>query len=275
MTEMATFESTLPKEEQILRQLPRYLYLTTKHMIKLGIATSGNNVNPHLKSLRDSRRNLIGYLEGDGNQKEYFYYLTKRGEDFIINNLDIPSHKIKRPVGRNSQLKLDHTHRFHFINCMIDLYNAMDANEFEMELCDYYYEYEGRASKAKVKLKRGDIVPDCIFAMTKAKDQKLYRYMYCLEYERKPQIKEIKAKLDLYLQAFKEKQPMTKYNYPNMMRVLYVFDTEKKMQSVIQRIKEDPRFNGAAAYFLFKYAEQTVDFFNGWTTFDDKVVRMF
>lgn len=253
-------------ELKILEALARYNYLTTSHMVKrLGFCKHGSYLNKFLNHLKERR--LIYVVEAP-SQKEYFYCLTPRGVKVLMANHDWDDVDIKRPKGRPPGIKTDHNHRYHFTNCLIDLYKASQEHGFYIHWCDLYTEKIGKVqSKARINLGDGRYIEaDAIFLLDVGGDEKLF----ILEYEKKPDISRIYEKMIKYRRMIYRKEPtetlraqkkMTEKKSP---RILYVFEDEQKMMSVRQRMIDSKMFNDIRRWFLFKTKEETANFVPGW-----------
>ncbi len=262
------------KHENILLALAWFQMLTYEHMIELLIDKHKPNLAKSLKPLRESRGNLVdstyvvdAHDDKIGIKKEVMFYLTDKGVKFLVDNYEYPDDKIKYPKGKNVLLTSDTHHRKRFLSCAIQLFRAAKIGQVKWH--DFYFEYENRRRKTRIDLDKGYIEADMFFLLEVEKP-----YLFGLEYERKPDIKRICDKIYNYVKAIAQGQPTTylvsqgKMKYQRDMAVLYIFEDEKKMHSVIDRLAPDPVFQPYEDYFFFKTFEEIMqgDFFNNWLT---------
>lgn len=262
------------KHENILLALAWFQMLTYEHMIQLGLDKHKPNLFKYLKPLRESRGNLVDAVyvidahdNKTGIKKEVMFYLTERGVRFLVDEFEYPEDKIKYPKGRNILLTSDTHHRKQFLSCVIQLFRA--AKKGQVLWHDFYFEYEKRRRKTRIDLDKGYIEADMFFVLELEK-----HYLFGLEYERKPDIKRICEKIYNYVKAIAQGQPTTylvsqgKMRFQRDMGVLYIFEDENKMRSVIERLSPDPIFKPYHDHFFFKSYEEIMqgDFFSNWLT---------
>lgn len=246
------------KHEEIMILLARYQMLTYQHLIDLGIDKHKSNLYKYLKPLRQTRSNLVDsmyitddHAGRDNIKKEVMFYLTPKGVKFLVDELEMKEELIKYPKGKRFLLTTDTHHRKQFISCAIKAFE-----DCEILWHDFYYEQDNRRRKTRIDLDKGYIESDMLFLAHKNKP-----YLYAMEYERKPDIKRIVEKLEQYMYAIAQGQPATylvaqgKMQKPRDIAVLYIFEDEKKMHSVIDRLKQNPSIDKFKNNFFFKSFE--------------------
>ena len=207
------FEIITEKQQAILLALAKYKFLTTSQMVSLGIDKHTQNLNGNLVKLKERKKKLIRHINF-GMGREYFYYLTPKGKQILVDHLYLSEDEIKAPVGRSSFFSTDYKHRKGCINCLIELNKSAEKEGFEIGFCDLYFEKFGNnrkdknlQSKARIDLTNRHIEADAIF-MTSRNGE---RYLYVLEYERKRDSKYIYKKCRDYLEALTIGEPSLKY----------------------------------------------------------------
>ena len=262
------------KHEHILLALAQYQMLTYKHLIQLGLGKHKPNLFKYLKLLRESRRKLVDSIyiidaheNKVGIKKEVMFYLTKRGVRFLVDQIGYPEDKIKYPKGKITLLTSDTHHRKRLLSCAIELFK--NAKKEEIIWHDFYFEYDNKRRKARINLDERYIETDMLFLLEIQK-----QYLFGLEYERKPDINRICDKIYTYVKAIAQGQPTIHLVSQKKMvshrdiAVLYVFEDEKKMYSVIDRLVSDFVFEQYNNHFFFKPFEEIIkgSFFENWLT---------
>ncbi|KAA3636348.1 MAG: hypothetical protein DWQ02_08385 [Bacteroidetes bacterium] len=271
------------KQELILLALARFQMLTYDHIKQLYIDKHSSNIHKALRPLRETRRKLVDAVyivdahdNKVGIKKELMFYLTEKGANFLIDELEYPPEKIKRPKGRIDLLTSDSHHRKQMISCVIELFASAEKKQILWH--DFYFEKNRNRRKTRIDLDKGYIEADMFFLLEREKN-----YLFGLEYERKPDVKRIVDKIYKYVHAIAQGQPTTylvsqgKMKFQRDMAVLYIFEDQVRMESVIDRLATDPIFKKYENYFFFKSYDEVRrgDFFEGWLNVYKQRVSMF
>ena len=262
-----------PKQQEILMALARFKFLTTSQMVRLGIDKHSQNLNGNLVKLRERKRKLINHINF-GMGKEYFYFLTQKGKQLLVDHLYLSPDEIKAPIGRTSFFSTDYNHRKSCISCIIEMMNSASQEGFEIEFCDWYFEKTGNnrrdknlQSKSRIELTNRYIEADAIFMTSRANE----KFLYVFEYERKRDSRYIYKKCRDYLEALTIGEPSIKYGFNKGCRVLYVFETPAIMKAVISRIQQDNDFRAFHKHFLFKHFKELESaFFSDWLSINNE-----
>ncbi len=280
-------------EEQILKQLAHYKYMTLSQLVKTG--TGGKSyVSTRLKQLRDA--GMVGvsqyggvYRSGGGGRAENINYLLPRGAKLLAENtegLDIAA--IHFPKNIDGMFRNDYFHRISTVNSQIAFELWAKSKGFEVLFFDTYFHKVGSAKTAKddnplksitrVTFDDGSFIePDASF---------LYQtperlYLMALEVHNGKDVTRLVTQLKrlslavskgMITALYKER-----YGVKTSPRILCTLETAGMLQLVQKRMGADPFFNPdwMQKAFLFKVAEQAWDdFANGWQNYKGAVFNL-
>jgi len=266
------------KENQILaiKLLAIYKYLTSSQLVKMGVFKRRSYLTNALKILLDSKQPLIAKHDFNpmNGKLESFYYLTKYGAKFLMEELDYLEKDIKVPRGLLKVYLKDYFHRKATIDFNIYLQQWLSKENGKMVLVNYYFDKIGNnkgdnksnyvTASNKIILKDGtSFSPDInsVFAI----DGK--EYIILLEQHNGKDAKRLYEQLLIHINAIVEKVVSNKYNYKNKAhKVVVVCEFESVKTSVIKNLQNLNGIEHYTNFFIFKSnTELKEDFYNNWT----------
>ena len=267
-------------ELKIIEALARYKFLTVSQLDFLNILKNKVGLYSRLRQLRAGKKpfiknNVFGIMAGKGRLED-FYFLDKKGKDFLIENLDYSENRIKIPKGTSSLFQRDYFHRKKTIDFFLYLDRFLLDNQSHIIFLNYYFDKQGdnRTKKnlsAKNKIEVGEtggfFIPDII---TKIK-YKNNPYLLFFEQHNGKDTKKLMKQLFYHLLALEEGTGALKYDMQKSHRVLIVFEFEGILKATIERLSKIEDFKGFEKFFFFKTEEELKkDFFNGWLNLDNQ-----
>ncbi|CAA6810859.1 MAG: Unknown protein [uncultured Campylobacterales bacterium] len=261
-------------ELRILESLARYKYLTTSQLDLLNILKNKMGLYQRLRELRAGKKPLIannsfGIMPGKGKLED-FYYLTSKGQDFLIENLEYNEQKIKAPKGTSSLFARDYFHRKETINFYIYFDKWINKNDGDILFLDYYFDKIGdNRSKKNLRAKNkidieqtgGYIIPDIVTKFTYKNEP----YLFFIEQHNGKDTKKLLKQLYFHLLALEEGKGAEKYQMQKNHRVAVIFEFESILKATLERIQNINEFKGFEKFFIFKTNESlNKSFFNDW-----------
>lgn len=274
------------KENQItaIKWLADMKYLTSSQFVKMGLYKKRGYLTNSLKELLDTKKTLVQKhdFEPMYGKLESFYYLTKYGRNFLINELEYAENQIKAPSGYNSISLKDYFHRKFTIDFHIYLKRWIDDNGGKILFLDYYFDKSGNnrsrdKSKHVTALNRIELdsnnsfIPD-INTMLELEDNK---HLLLFEQHNGKDSKRLFEQLRVHMMAISKNVVSDKYHFQNNPhRVAVVCEFESVKKSVIKRLQKGKNIEYYNNLFLFKTnAELEEDFYNNWTLISDEQVN--
>ena len=268
----------------VLEALARYKFLTMSQMLSLDIGTTQYQyLAKQTKSLRDRGKPLIGCHNFHTPQPrkgrvESMYYLTKRGREALVFELDMEQEKIKMPIG-NSVAYKDYLHRRYTIDYQIALDKWANANGIEVPYFDTYFDKIGNnrvlknlRAKTRVTLSETEyFIPDGMCFLKKDGDRRLH----LMEMYNGKDTGRVVKQLHKHAQAlsFKCTHRQFNINTDRSYTIVLVFQYESIMRATIQRIQEEGAFLHIAKYFLCKTIEEVNENkFDNWIDLHGEIV---
>ena len=256
------------KQENILRALANYKFLTYSQMIKLGIGKYSSNLSTEVKSLSDRRVPFVKKIPHRVTAQAKFF-LTAKGKDLLVNQFGLMEENIQYPKGTITTDTQDEKHRTSIIDFHIELDLSCKANSTVLVFCDRYFDKVGnnrinKNLKSKTSVlysEKRSIIPDMVFKLETSKQQELY----LLELENGKDTKKAVDKCTRHGKALLNGYVNKKYNFQSGYRVLWIFEFESIMNATIDRLRKDVFFNSLDEYFLFKPIDDVEDsFIDNW-----------
>ena len=267
-------------ELKIIEALARYKFLTVSQLDFLNILKNKMGLYQRLRELRSGKKpfiknNVFGIMAGKGRLED-FYFLEKRGKDFLIEDLDYKEENIKIPKGTSSLFLRDYFHRMETINFYLYLDRFLLQNESHIIFLDYYFDKIGNnRSKKNLRAKNkidieetgGYIIPDIVTKFRYKKEP----YLFFFEQHNGKDTKKLLKQLYYHLLAIEQGAGAEKYQMKKSHRVAVVFEFEGILKATLKRIEKIAEFEGFEKFFIFKTNEELKkDFFNGWVTLNNK-----
>lgn len=265
----------------ILRQLATYRYLTTNHMLRLGISNSRRYLYKLLKNLTSSKKNPVGILDFGAiptiGRLHNMYYLTEFGAS-LLEDAGLEPETIKWP----SKVRIFGHDYFHRINCIdfqINLNLWAKTNNAKINYFDTYYDYgklgtDGRAHpRTRIAWETGQIIPDAVFSFT-PEDGK--ERMCIFEMHNGVSAGRLIKQLKIYKKALSGRTAETIYNFAKNARLLLVFDEPKCLTRVQQLAIKNAAIEGREKQVFLKHLVKDQNTFSQeWKTLHDSEVNLF
>lgn len=271
-------------ELKILESLAKYKYLTTSQMHYLKILKNKEGLYQRLRKLRAGKKpliknNIFGVVAGKGRLED-FYFLTKYGVNFLIDNLIMEPNEIKAPKGTSTLFARDYFHRLETIN--FNIYFNEWVNKYEtlnIIFLDYYFDKVGNnrsqknlRAKNKIDIEQtgGYIIPDIVLKFTHKKEP----YLFFIEQHNGKDTKKLLKQLYYHLLALEEGTGAEKYKMNKNHRVAILFEHQGILKATIERLQQIEDFREFEKFFIFKTNKDlALNFYENWLTFTGKKVN--
>lgn len=274
------------KESQLMaiELLARYKYLTSSQFVKMGVYKKRGYLTNSLKVLIDMKRSLIAKHDFNpiSGKLESFYYLTKFGKNFLIDELEYTETQIKAPRGLKPIYLKDYYHRKLTIDFHIYLQQWLELNNGRMHFFNYYFDKSGNNRSSdkskhvsafnKIQLdKTNSFIPD-VNTMFSLDGQ---RHLYLFEQHNGKDAKRLFEQLYVHILAISKGIVSEKYNYGKRShKVAVVCEERSVIYSVLQRLQKVSGIEQYNNLFIFKTnTELEEDFYNDWTLISGEVVN--
>jgi len=269
-------------ESQItaIEYLANFKYLTSSQFVKMGLYKKRGYLTNSLKVLIDMKKPLLAKHDFNPikGKLESFYYLTKYGKNFLMDELDYREFQIKVPRGLSPIYLKDYHHRKLTIDFHIYLRMWLKSNNSNVGFFNYYFDKSGNnRSNDKSKYvtalnkiildKNTSFIPDVntMFSV----DNK--EYLYVFEQHNGKDTKRLFEQLYVHIVAIANESVSKKYNIKKAHRVVVVCEHESVKNSVIQRLQKESGIEHYYNFFIFKTnAELEEDFYHNWTLISGK-----
>jgi len=253
-----------------IEALAHYKFMTFQQMVKVGVATHASNLSEPISDLIESNTPLIKRYRRSVTD-QYVHYLTKRGAMYLVRHHKYNLENIKFPIGKIKKSTQDARHRIATIDFEIELCNACKHANFDLLLCDRYFDTVGnnrrdrdlKSLTAFLYNNRQSVKADLIFKIDVGDNQE---ELYTLEIERGEDTKKAIDKIIPHHAALLKGSLNYKMNHLKGYRSLWVFQYEATMISTITRLQKDDTLMQCKDYFLFKTLDSisTDNFWSGW-----------
>lgn len=280
-------------DENILRLLGHYKYMTLAHLVKAG-SGGKSYTSTRVKKLREG--GLIGvsqyggvYKSGGGGRAENINYLLPRGAKLLAENNGMGLEQIHYPKNIDGIFRNDYFHRISTVSTQISFELWAKRLDYEVLFFETYFHKVGSAKTAKddnplrsitrVSFADGSFIePDAIFAVDKG-DKKLF---FCLEVHNGVDVSRLVEQMKRISRAvakgFITDLYKEKYWLAQTPRILCTVETENMLSLVLKRIRADTFFTPAwmRDVFLFNVADKVwEDFDNAWQSIEGKSFNLF
>ncbi|MES2387888.1 MAG: hypothetical protein V4543_07785 [Bacteroidota bacterium] len=277
-----------PSQQLVLEALTKCKFLTTGHMMDLGIKSDRANLNRELKAMRLWPKPPIAHINFGSHPSEgkleSVHYLTEYGERLLIEGIELEKKDIKRPVGKSSLFFKDYNHRRNTIDIHIALLKEQQAGTGEIVFFDTYFDQEGNnrrdasaRSKTKIDLEDGShLIADAVTLWRGESGSKLF----AIEMYNGKDTSRVEKQLYQHLVALSEgilaENVSRDHKHNTGYRVLCVFEFIPQLQVAWQRLLANPDYEDAKGYFLAKPLEflKKQPFPEGWLDLDGNEVSL-
>lgn len=220
---------------KILVALGRFEYLTVPQLVRLGISPSPTYLQKRIKRLVETRKPFIGALDFGAvpskGRLPRMLHLTPLGAE-VLQDYKTPENNLRYPV-KARLFSHDFFHRIHTIDVLIGAELWCEKNGHSLTEHHYYFG-RGRIGKHGRPLaathvswvnpdsrKLENLVPDAVFKV-QGNDGK--ERLFVLELTNGSKWQKDKGKLTAYAAASKELAIEDAFSYPNLARVLFVYE---------------------------------------------------
>lgn len=270
-------------ESQIvaIELLATYKYLTSSQFVNMGIFKKRGYLTNSLKTLLESTKPLLAKHDFSpmSGKLESFYFLTKYGKSFLMNEMGYLESQIKIPRGMHPIYLKDYYHRKSTIDFHVYFRQWIESNSGEIHFFNYYFDKAGNnksidkseyvASLNKVQLDKANaFIPDAniMFSMDGQK------HFYLFELHNGKDVKRLFEQLYIHILAISKRVVSEKYKLQSSHKVVVVCEFESVKNSVIQRLWKEENISHYINCFLFKTKDELEkDFFSDWTLVNGKL----
>lgn len=257
-----------PSQYNILEALGRYMFLTVDLIDRLQIFKNKVSIYRALKPLKEGKRPLI-IAQNFGihpikGQIPSLLYLSKYGKSLLSEN-GIQEYKIKIPLGKTF-VSTDYYHRVSNIATFIYMDQYIKSQNGHIVFLDYYFsKSKDKKAKNRIELENGQyIIPDIVTKFSIAQKE----YLYLIEVHNGKDSNKAFTQCLQHIKAIDLASPKEKYNHPKNNRVVFIFEYESCLESVLNKMNTT---NGLKKYlnlFLFNTIDGIKNDFNHWRKFD-------
>lgn len=255
--------------------LATFKYLTSSQFVKMGLYKKRGYLTNSLKVLMAMKKPLIAKHDFNplNGKLESFYYLTKYGKKFLMDEYDYADFQIKAPSGLSPIYLKDYFHRKFTIDFHIYLNTWLESNDGKLIFFNYYFDKLGNnrsndKSKYVTALNKiilentNSFIPD-VNTMFSLNDKE---HLYLFEQHNGKDTKRLFEQLYVHIIAISKGVVSEKYNIKKSHTVVVVCEYESVKSSVIQRLQKEAGIEYYNNFFLFKTnAELEEDFYHNWT----------
>jgi hypothetical protein len=267
---------------EAIKLLSIFKYLTSSQFVKLGVFKKRAYLTNSLKILLDRKNPLISKHDFNpvNGKLESFYYLTKYGKKYLVNELEYVESKIKVPLGVNQIYIKDYFHRKYTIDFHLAFRQWIESRKGKVEFLNYYFDKAGNnrsknkndyvtaLNKIQVDKVRS-FIPD-INAIFVHNDTK---YLFLFEQHNGKDVKRLSDQLHVHLLAIFQDIVSKKFKFNKSNRVAVVCEEKNVKDSIIKRLQNTDDFKNFYNHFIFKTIDELKeDFFNNWTLINGEQV---
>ena len=272
-------------ENQIkaIELLSIFKYLSSSQFVKMGVFKKRSYLTNSLKILLDTKNPLISKHDFNpiNGKLESFYYLTKYGKRFLINECEYDETQIKVPSGVNQIYLKDYFHRKYTIDFHIAFRQWVESQEGQVDFLNYYFDKVGNNRSGndyvtalnKIQLDESiSFIPD-INAKFTINDKK---YLFLLEQHNGNDSKRLFEQLYVHIHAILKQAVSLKYDYKKPYKVVIVCEERSVKDSVIKRLAKVQGIEHYNNFFIFKTNDELEeDFYTNWTLINREKTNFF
>jgi len=275
-------------ENQIvaLQWLAKYKYLTSSQFVKMGLYKRRGYLTNILKNIIDQKKPLIAKHNFNplNGKLESFYYLTKYGKKFLMEELEYKEAEIKAPKSLVPVYLKDYFHRKFTIDFYIQFNSWLDSNNGTLIFLNYYFDKSGNnrtndATKHVTALNKIELDHHQLYLIPDINAQfhlNGKEHLFLFEQHNGDDTKRLFEQLHIHIQAIYEKAVSKKHHFKKAYKVVVVCEKESVKISVIQRLQKLKGIENYNNFFYFKTnAELEEDFYSKWTLISGEQVNFF
>ena len=272
-------------ENQIkaIKLLSIFKYLSSSQFVKMGVFKKRSYLTNSLKILLDTKNPLISKHDFNpiNGKLESFYYLTKYGKRFLINECEYDETQIKVPSGVNQIYLKDYFHRKYTIDFHIAFRQWVESQEGQVDFLNYYFDKAGNNRSGndyvtalnKIQLDESiSFIPDinAKFTINDKKD------LFLLEQHNGNDSKRLFEQLYVHIHAILKQAVSLKYDYKKPYKVVIVCEERSVKDSVIKRLAKVQGIEHYNNFFIFKTNDELEeDFYTNWTLINREKTNFF
>jgi len=255
--------------------LAQFKYLTSSQFVEMWVYKKRDYLTKALRPLLVMKKPLIAKHDFNpiNGKLESFYYLTKYGKEFLIDELEYSESKIKAPKGLSPIKLKDYQHRKFTIDFHIYFNRWLKANNGGINFLNYYFDKSGNnrigdkkqfvSALNKIHIDTSNsFIPDIntIFSINNKE------YLYLFEQHNGKDTKRLFEQLYIHIVAISKGVVSKRYNFEKSHRVIVVCEFKSVKDSIIQRLQKIDGIEHYNNFFIFKTNEELQqDFFYNWT----------
>ena len=272
-------------ENQIkaIELLATYKYLTSSQFVKMGVFKKRAYLTNSLKILLDVKNPLISKHDFNpiNGKLESFYYLTKYGKRFLLNECECEETQIKMPISLSTVYLKDYFHRKYTIDFHIAFRQWVESQKGQVNFLKYYFDKAGNNRSGndyvtalnKIQLdEKTSFIPD-INAKFIINDKE---YLFLFEQHNGDDAKRLFEQLYVHIHAISKNAVSSKYNYKKPYKVVVVCEEKSVKDSVIKRLVKEQGIEHYNNFFIFKTNDELKeDFYNNWTLINGEKANFF
>ncbi|NND23693.1 MAG: hypothetical protein HKN86_03265 [Acidimicrobiia bacterium] len=252
------------KEIMILKLLAKYKFLTSNHLVYLGVAsfqsglpTSSLEKNGFIKSTREK-------LSEKDNSFPKVFFLTKKGAK-RVDAICQGELKVNYPSARIGSNISNIMHKMAVINFQIEL------SRFNLEFCTKDIDNVGTQNRnqraTRISWGSKKLEPDMVFCINHSSKMEYFT----LEVERLSDVKKSFKKIIQHLEMNKAQAFQKQFKFTKDHRSLWVFEKKATLDGVIGKCLSIPKF--PIEQFLFKLEDRYV--YDNWTNINYQTRNLF
>jgi len=257
-------------QENILKQLAHYKFLTIKQLLHLGVGTKNY---PYLwrqiASLRDRKKPFVccdsfSDPRPDMGKAESVYYLNSNGKNVLINEFEMEEEDIRYKVG-NHLTASQHYHRLYCVEYQMALDKWLDNNDLYtnnyltyMDTTGSSKSEQGLKKKTKIEMGASHIIPDGAYKVeNENKESVLHLFELCNGKETKRIVSQLHKHAQAMAFGFAADHFQISRSKP--YKVVIVFTHRSALKGVIAKILKDEKFSAIYSHFICKEIEVEKD----------------
>jgi hypothetical protein len=261
----------------ILENLARYKFLTASQILEITDIKNIQTVwraTAHLRDLKLINTHNYPIIPKRG-RIESLNNLTKKGVDFLIDEIQLEENQIKYPIARGSLIFRDYDHRVSTIYFNIKLNILTKKEQGHVDFFNYYFDKAGGnrgntaerlRAKTKINIDGGYLIADAITQFNYQESD----YLYVFEQHNGKDSKRALEGIIQYAQALSEGTISKQYNFNKSARIVWVIEKPSVLKSLSERIKLKPQLNDFKKFFIFKLDDdlKNTDLLDNWRFWD-------
>jgi hypothetical protein len=256
-----------PGQQSILESMGRYLIVTVPMIDSLNIFKNKVSIYRALKPLKEGKKPLVlshHFGVTSKGQLPEFLFLSKAGKELLV-ELGANPLKIKIPTTKTFFTN-DYHHRVSNLETFLYMDLALKEKGGKILFLDYYFDKAKRQAKNKIALEDGRFfIPDIITKFTYQNKT----FLYLIEIHNGHSVQKVYSQVLNHIMAINLGTPREKYSFERNSRTVILFENERCMKSLMDRMNNELSLKKYLKLFIFKTINQAkIDFWENWYMFD-------